>query len=98
MKNLLLRSIAGAALVFSLSGCQHTPPPRYMSFDPAKSHSSRVHMVTLTNRLDLTWLKPSTNLYTLGRGDRVEIELLDDPGSRVTTIVGPDGKIYFNLL
>jgi polysaccharide biosynthesis/export protein len=28
----------------------------------------------------------------------VEIELLDDPTSRTTTIVGPDGRVYFNLL
>src|SRR5262245_41244659 len=97
MKNLWLRSIAGAALVFSLSGC-HQTPHRYANFDPALAHSKSTRMVTVTNRLDPAWLKPPTNLYTLGPGDRVEIELLDDPTSRITTVVGPDGKIYFNLL
>jgi protein involved in polysaccharide export with SLBB domain len=55
-------------------------------------------MVTLTNQIDPAWLTPPTNLSTLGPGDRLEIELLDEPASRATTIVGPDGKVYFNLL
>ncbi len=60
--------------------------------------SGGLRRVTLTNQFDPAWLEPPTQLFTLGPGDRVEIELLGDPISRVTTVVAPDGKIYFNLL
>src|SRR5262249_32014472 len=54
--------------------------------------------VALNHQFDPAWLKPSPELFTLGPGDRVEIELLGEAGSRATTVVAPDGKIYFNLL
>lgn len=54
--------------------------------------------VTVTNKIDPHWLEPSTNLFRLGPGDRVEIEILGDPSSRALTQVMPDGKIYYNLL
>ncbi len=54
--------------------------------------------VETTNQLSDGLLKPSPELFTLGPGDRLEVELLSDLGSRATTTVGPDGKLYFNLL
>lgn len=39
-----------------------------------------------------------TNLYVLGPGDVIEIELIGDQGTLTTAKVGPDGKIYYNLL
>ncbi|MHB8524420.1 MAG: polysaccharide biosynthesis/export family protein, partial [Limisphaerales bacterium] len=39
-----------------------------------------------------------TNFFTLGPGDRVEIEVLGDTTTRENTLVGPDGRIYFYLL
>lgn len=45
-----------------------------------------------------TLLQPPTDLFTLGPGDRVELEILGTPISRTTATVGPDGKIYFHLL
>ena len=36
--------------------------------------------------------------YWLGPGDVLDIEVLGDVNTRATTIVGPDGKIYFYLL
>ena len=53
---------------------------------------------TGTNRIDPAWLKPAPELFTLGPGDRVEIELIGEVASRSTAIVGPDGKLYFELL
>jgi protein involved in polysaccharide export with SLBB domain len=44
------------------------------------------------------WLQPDTNAFTLGPGDRLEIELIGDPATRAPALVGPDGKIYFYLL
>lgn len=52
----------------------------------------------LTNQLDRRLLEPPTRMFTLGPGDRLELELIGDPASRTTTVVGPDGKLYFNLL
>ena len=54
--------------------------------------------VTLTNELNAALLRPAEGLFTLGPGDSLEIEVLGSPASRVVTPVGPDGKIYFNLL
>src|SRR5207237_2474516 len=50
------------------------------------------------NRLNADLLSPPTDSFTLGPGDRLEIEIIGDPSSRSTVIVGPDGKIYFYLL
>jgi polysaccharide biosynthesis/export protein len=55
--------------------------------------------VELTNRIAPEWLVPSTNLYRLGPGDVIEIELFDeDQVSRSTAVLGPDGKIYYSIL
>jgi len=43
-------------------------------------------------------LQPSTDNYTIGPGDKLEIEILGDASTRESVVVGPDGKIYFNLL
>jgi polysaccharide export outer membrane protein len=85
----------GLALIF-LSGCQH-PGPR---FDPYASARTRpaLQTVALTNRLNPEWLHPPAQPFILGPGDVLEMELMDDITSRSVTTVGPDGKIYFNLL
>jgi protein involved in polysaccharide export with SLBB domain len=49
-------------------------------------------------RLDPVLLQTPTEEFTLGPGDRLEIEFVGDTASRATAEVGPDGKIYFNLL
>jgi polysaccharide export outer membrane protein len=86
-----------AAILFA--GCQN-PKHRLPTFSPRTPASSTValNQVDLTNRFDKGLLQPSTNLFTLGPGDKIEIELLGDPASKITTVVAPDGKIYFNLL
>lgn len=43
-------------------------------------------------------LKPPTEPYRIGPGDILEIELIGGPDGPLRTFVGPDGKIYFNLL
>ena len=48
--------------------------------------------VELTNRLDQALLQPSTELFTLGPGDKLDIELLGEATSKVTTVVAPDGS------
>lgn len=54
--------------------------------------------IVITNQLDPALLQPPTNFFTLGPGDRLEIQILGNPASKVTTMVAPDGKLYFDLL
>ena len=54
--------------------------------------------VALTNEFDPAWLQPPHDLFTLGPGDRLEIEIIGEPTSKAVTVVAPDGKIYFDLL
>jgi len=84
----------GTVLALGLSGCQHAPPRR----PPPDVHSSIVAAYASTNRIDPAWLQPSPQPFTLGPGDRVEIQLMGEPASKVITVVGPDGKLYFDLL
>jgi polysaccharide export outer membrane protein len=51
-----------------------------------------------TNTIRPEWRQAPTNFYTLGPGDKIEIEILNEPTSRAMTTVGPDGKIYYHLL
>jgi protein involved in polysaccharide export with SLBB domain len=54
--------------------------------------------VTITNEIKAELLRPSENPFTLGPGDRLDIEIIGRPASRATVTVGPDGKIYYQLL
>ena len=98
MKKLLLTGVAGFAAWICLSGCRHVPPRYFSDYNPNSRRAVGLHTTTLTNTLDPEWMRAPTNLFTLGPGDRVEIELVGDAASKVTTVVGPDGRIYFNLL
>lgn len=86
-----------------LGGCQY-PGHRYPRFSSAQKQSAamteagHLSQVDLTNRYDKTLLEPSTELFTLGPGDKLEVQILGEPASKTTTVVTPDGKIYFSLL
>jgi protein involved in polysaccharide export with SLBB domain len=43
-------------------------------------------------------LEPSPAPFTLGPGDKLQVELVGDAATRTTVTVGPDGKIYFYVL
>jgi polysaccharide export outer membrane protein len=55
-------------------------------------------LLALTNQLNPELLQAPTNFFTLGPGDKLDIMILGETNSETTTVVGPDGKIYFNLL
>jgi polysaccharide export outer membrane protein len=96
MKKLLLFCCLGllGSLLFGCATKQAPSPSHFSELSPAKSAAS----VTVTNQLNPEMLRPSSELFTLGPGDRIEIEIVGQPTSRALTTVGPDGKIYFNLL
>jgi polysaccharide export outer membrane protein len=87
----------GAALSLGLTGCQ-SAPPRLRPPAPEPLDTSIVAAYTVTNRIDPAWLQPPTEPFTLGPGDHVQIELMGDAASKVTTVVAPDGRLYFDLL
>ena len=91
----------GAALglvLATLTGCTTKGP----AFDPRQPQAgtglTNFVSATDTNRINPEWLKPPAEPFRLGPGDRIEIEVLGLAGSRTTTFVCPDGKIYYDLL
>jgi protein involved in polysaccharide export with SLBB domain len=84
-------------LFLALTGCQHESPAR-----PAPKLPEPVAPIiasyAVTNKLDPALLQPPSEPFTLGPGDRVEIEMMGEPASKVATMVAPDGKLYFDLL
>src|SRR4051812_47031106 len=48
--------------------------------------------------LDPSLLQRPNLEYRLGPGDMLQVEIVGDITTRTRTVVGPDGKIYFNLL
>lgn len=101
----LVRGVCFASLLLAfllLAGCRTGKSQYYnsSSHEPvtAPAGVSQAETVTLTNELDGRLLETPTRMFTLGPGDRLELELIGDPLSRTMTVVGPDGKLYFNLV
>lgn len=67
-------------------------------FQDVQTITAPTQMVPLTNNFDSAWLKPNADLFTLGPGDKLELEIIGETNSITLTSVGPDGKVYFNLL
>ena len=76
------------------ASCQSRGP----KFDIRGARPANFITANATNQLPSDCLRPSTEPFRLGPGDRIEIEILDLTGTRTTTFVCPDGKIYYDLL
>jgi protein involved in polysaccharide export with SLBB domain len=74
-----------------LVGCKSTRP----TTEPV---NRELPAVTFTNQVSPELLEPKDELFTLGPGDAVDIEILGEPESRAGASVGPDGRIYYHLL
>lgn len=100
MKQTTAAIFLSVVLGFLFSGCQRMKVAR--SSRPASaaklSAVTNLTSVPLAAELKMEWRQPMTNFYTLGPGDLLEIEVLDEPTTRQTVLVGPDGKIYYYLL
>ena len=93
MKTLLL-SVSAAVALAVLAGCSSPPKPQHQF----ASLAGEAVTLTTTNTVHPELLQPNTAPFTLGPGDRIEIELLGTTNSHAVTTVGPDGKIYYYLL
>lgn len=97
----LPRFAAAACLLALVAGCKTTGPKfdiRAGQPGTAKPGSTNLFSSAFTNVINPEWLKPPMEPFRLGPGDRVDVEMLQIPGSRATPFVGPDGKIYYDLL
>src|SRR5882757_1527700 len=100
MKRALVFFLGIFALVL-LTGCETANDGFFK--DPASTAASPAASgdfaaVTVTNGPDSNLLQPPSEHFTLGPGDRLEIEFVGDATTLTTTTVGPDGKVYFNML
>jgi protein involved in polysaccharide export with SLBB domain len=84
-----------------LAGCATTGPrfdPRTNPGTADGTAGTALFAPAPTNRIDPEWLRPPTEPFRLGPGDKLELEILGRAGTRATTFVCPDGKVYFDLL
>lgn len=101
MKGKISGLVTAALLVFAMCGCRSPKGPK---FDAREAQQKKLMLLTnlseveVTNSLRPEWREAPTNFYTLGPGDKVELEIVNDPSTRAMTTVGPDGKVYFHLL
>ena len=85
--------LVGMAVGSGCANVRHGP-----TFDPRKYPAEAFQDMAATNSLDPIFLKPNTNEFRLGPGDRVDVEMLGKNPTSQSALVGPDGKIYFDLL
>jgi len=86
----------GSVLALALTGCEQRPLPMPPVLQPV--NNGIVASYVGTNRINPAWLQPPSEPFTLGPGDRLEIQIMGEAATKMTTIVAPDGKLYFDLL
>ncbi len=91
-------AICSAGLILALCGCRTSAPVAGEFSDIAPTAAAPANTTTLTNVLSPDLVRPDANPFTLGPGDRVDLEVVGHPETRVSTFVAPDGKIYYYLL
>lgn len=90
-------------LVLVVAGCHHIGP-RFDAYPPDTSPPGGYSTNILftdgrpTNQINPEWLLPPANFFRLGPGDIIDIEIIGERESAATVLVGPDGRIYYNLL
>jgi len=87
-----------AFALLSLAGCQSNPVPVAQRGMPLPPPVSGLVSVAPEQTLDPAYLKPAGDVFRLGPGDKLEIEVMGDSNTRATVAVGPDGKIYYYIL
>ena len=93
----MMRAVFLSGLLAALAGCAPMGP----QFQPG-AHSAAVggefSKVKLPGGIASEWLKPPTEKYRLGPGDRLEIEMLEFPETHMRCLVLPDGLLYFHTV
>lgn len=89
------------ALGLFLAGVSALGAAEAVRFDPrapAKAAAPDFKQVVRSKRAPADLLKPPSDPYTVGAGDKLEVEILGQPGSKQVLLAGPDGRIYYDLL
>lgn len=83
-----------------LTSCALHQGPRFDARDdsPAAVASPDFESATLNEPINPQWLQKPDKPYTLGPGDKLELEIMGETGTRTDTFVTPDSKVYFDLL
>jgi polysaccharide biosynthesis/export protein len=102
-KVVLARAGTLLSCLLLFAGCQGPfarTGPKFDARAPNVAGGTMTNMVglTITNALSTELLTPADEPFTLGPGDRIEVEILGDPSTRSMVAVGPDGRIYFHIL
>lgn len=81
-------------LMLVVAACRVTGP----KFDARyETLVALTNLVSISNRVSNEMLLPPKDPFRLGPGDRIEVEILGETGSRTSVGVGPDGMIYYDL-
>lgn len=67
-------------------------------YSPATVASPDFESAAAKEPINPQWLQKPTHAYTLGPGDKLEMEIMGETGTRTETFVTPDAKVYFDLL
>jgi protein involved in polysaccharide export with SLBB domain len=85
-----------AAGLICVAGCETTRLPVAKQGIPAPVAAELNALPDQS--LDPALLLPADSAFRLGPGDVLEIEVMGDISTRAAVTVGPDGKIYYNIL
>jgi protein involved in polysaccharide export with SLBB domain len=85
-------------LILMLASCTS---PKGQKFDPraeARAVDPSFTSGPARQPIPAEYLREPKDAFKLGPGDKLDIEIIGETGSRAETFVTPDGKVYFNLL
>jgi polysaccharide export outer membrane protein len=95
-------TVAGPAAAAPITTAKAAAPatPSTAAWDALESMTpAPVAVSTMPpSQLDPDLLLPPTDLFLLGPGDKVDVEIVGNPNSHATVTVGLDGKLYFSFL
>lgn len=93
------RAFALIAVVAFFTGCESLPLPTVRTGIPDSPVAAFATVQAAPiEPLDPALLQPSANVFRLGPGDQLELEVIGDLSTRANVTVGPDGKIYYYML
>ncbi|HTD88427.1 MAG TPA: SLBB domain-containing protein [Candidatus Binatia bacterium] len=81
-----------------LCGCRSISPKANPGILATKLGTNAFTSVSPLSGIQKEWLSPSVDFFRLGPGDIIDIETIGVKEIPATTMVGPDGKLYYSLL
>jgi protein involved in polysaccharide export with SLBB domain len=95
----ILHAISTVLLLAAVSGCASHLGPRFDPRAPAKAGgTANFQTVSDGKKIPAEFLKPTKEEFRLGVSDKLDIEIMQEEGTRQECRVMPDGNLYFNAL